>query len=56
MPYKIVESNKGFFVEDKKGHKFSKKPLTKPKARKQQIALALNEAKETGKSPGAFFE
>jgi len=56
MPYKIVESNKGYFVEDKKGHKFSKKPLTKSKARKQQVALALGEAKATGKDAGAFFE
>lgn len=56
MPYKVVADNKGYFVEDTKTkQKFSKKPLTKTKAKKQQVALALSEADKTGKPAGIFF-
>jgi hypothetical protein len=58
MPYKVVKADsKGYFVEDTKTKKkFSKKPLTKPVARKQQVAIALSEAESTGKPAGMFFE
>ena len=54
MPYKIVPEGSGFVVKHGK-HQFSKKPITKEMARKQQIAIALSEARKTGKSAGKFF-
>ena len=44
MPYKVIPSGSGYVVEDIKSHrKFSKHPLSKEQARKQQIAIALSE-------------
>ena len=55
MPYTIEKKGRGYFVMDKSGHRFSKKPLTKEKARSQQIAIALSEARRTGKDVGRYF-
>lgn len=55
MPYKIEKARGGYFVVDKGGHKFSKKPLTQKTARAQQIAIALTEGKSTGKNPSKYF-
>jgi hypothetical protein len=47
MPYSIRKSGSGFKVVNKKtGHAFSKKPMTKEKAKKQEAALHIN-AKES---------
>ena len=43
MPYKIEKESKGFFVVDAAGKRFSKKPLSKEKAMKQRISIALSE-------------
>lgn len=45
----------GFFVKDKSGHRFSKKPLSKKMATKQRIAIAISEANKTGKSINKLF-
>jgi hypothetical protein len=43
MPYSIRKSNAGFKVFNKKtGHAFSKKPMSKEKAKKQVAALHIN--------------
>lgn len=55
MPYLIENTGKGFKVCDDKGKCFSKKSLPKARAVKQRIAIALSEAKRTGKSVGEFF-
>jgi len=55
MPYDIKKVKGGFVVKDKKGKQFSNKPLTKKIATKQRIALALSEAKKTGKPPSFYF-
>jgi len=55
MPYSIKKVKGGFVVEDKAGKQFSNKPLTKKVAEKQRIAIALSEAKKTGKSIGSYF-
>lgn len=55
MPYKIVHMDGGFAVRDAKGHKFSKKPLTKKMAAKQRIAIALSESRKTGKPVSDYF-
>lgn len=52
--YKIVPEKSGFVVKHGK-HAFSKTPLTKSKARSQQIAIALSESRRTGKPVGKFF-
>jgi len=54
MPYKVVPEGTGFVVKHGK-HAFSKKPITKMMANKQRIAIALSEAKKTGKPAGKFF-
>jgi hypothetical protein len=54
MPYKIVGETGGFRVCDQKKC-FSKHPLTKKKAQKQIVAIALSESKKTGKPVGQFF-
>lgn len=46
MPYSIERVKGGFMVKDKKGHKFSNKPLTKKMAEKQRIAVVLSEHKK----------
>lgn len=55
MPYSIVHIPGGFIVKDKKGKMFSNHPLTKKIATKQRIAIALSEAKKTGKPASVFF-
>ena len=55
MPFVIKPERKGFKVYDTKGKSFSKKPLPKARAVKQRIAIALSEAKRTGKPVGEFF-
>ena len=55
MPYKIIHVPGGFQVADKKGKVFSNKPLTKDRAMRQRIAIALSESKLTGKPTSAFF-
>ena len=43
MPYAIKKSGAGFKVVNKKtGHAFSKKPMSKVKAKKQVAALHIN--------------
>ena len=54
MPYEVKHVKGGYLVCDKKKC-FSKKPLTKKKARKQQIAIALSESRKTGQPVGNFF-
>lgn len=55
MPYLIKKVKGGFFVEDKAGKKFSDKPLTKKVAEKQRIAIALSEARKSGKPVSSYF-
>lgn len=55
MPYKIKHVEGGFIVEDKKGKKFSKHPLTKKMATRQRVAIALSEARKTGKPVSTYF-
>ena len=55
MPYNIKKVLGGFKVTD--NHKFfSGKPLTKSKAEKQRIAIAISEHKKTGKPIGYYFK
>lgn len=59
MPFEVVKApggEPGYFVEDDKGKKFSHKPLTKKVARKQQVAIALSEAKREHELPAKFFK
>lgn len=55
MPYNIDKVKGGFVVKDVKGRAFSKKPLTKLGAQKQRIAIALSEARKTGKPISLYF-
>jgi hypothetical protein len=57
MPYLLdqVKPN-GFFVTDKSGKRFSKKPLSKKMALKQRIAIAISEANKTHKPIEKFFD
>jgi len=55
MPYKIVKTKKGYFVEDKKGKKLSKDGLTKTKAERQRIAIAISESNRNHKDPSYYF-
>ena len=55
MPYIIKPVRQGFKVFDAKGKVFSNKPLTRKAATKQRIAIALSEAKKTGKPASDFF-
>ena len=49
MPYEVKKTAQGYFVVNKEtGKKYSKKPLTKPKAEKQLIALRINTTDEEG--------
>jgi hypothetical protein len=54
MPYEIRKVGGGFLVCDKK-RCYSGKPLTKKKAKKQQIALAISSAEKENKPVGSFF-
>jgi hypothetical protein len=54
MPYEVKHVPGGFLVCDKKKC-FSKNPLTKKKAQKQRIAIALSESRKTGKPASNYF-
>ena len=54
MPYIIKKVKGGFVVSDGKKN-LSNKPLTKTMAMKQRIAVALSEAKMTGKPASIYF-
>ena len=54
MPYRIKKVKGGFVVSDGKKN-LSNKPLTKAIAMKQRIAVALSEAKMTGKPASIYF-
>lgn len=56
MVYTIESSTRGFKVCDTTGKCFSKKGLTKKVAQKQRIAIALSEAKRTGKPISYYFK
>ena len=47
MPYEVVKSGSGYFVENKKTkEKYSKKPISKSSAEKQKIAITISESKK----------
>lgn len=54
MPYDIKKKGSGYVVTSGK-RTFSNNPLPLNVARKQRIAIALSEAKKTGKDPSSFF-
>ena len=55
MPFEIKKVDGGFLVCDKK-RCFSRKPLTKKKAEKQRIAIAIGEHSKNPEKPiGSFF-
>ena len=55
MPFSIRKSGTGFLVCDKK-RCFSRSPLTKKKAQKQRIAIALSEQSKNPEKPiGTYF-
>lgn len=49
MPLKIVKFKKGFRVCDLEGQCLSKKPLTKKRAIKQELAVRLTSLRKQGK-------
>lgn len=56
MPYKIEKVSGGFKVcSDINGQCLSKKPMTKKKATKQRIAVALSESRKTKKPVSVYF-
>lgn len=47
MPYDVVKSGSGYFVENKETKKrYSKKPISKSSAEKQKIAITISESKK----------
>lgn len=54
MPIFIEKEKSGFKACDAKGC-FSKRPMTKEKALKQRIAIALSLAKKEGKPAKVYF-
>lgn len=54
MPYSINKVSGGFLVCTKEKC-MSRKPLTKKKAQKQRVAIAISESKKTGQPIGNFF-
>jgi hypothetical protein len=50
MPYTIVRKNGGFFVSDPSGHLYSNHPLSFGKARKQEIAIIINEKRNMSRN------
>jgi hypothetical protein len=54
MPYEIRKVGGGFLVCDKK-RCFSKSPLTKKKAQKQRIAIALSEHSKMPEKPMSSY-
>lgn len=55
MPYQIVKADHGYFVMSPEGKTFSKKPLSKTRAIKQRVAIALSEARKKHMPPSTFF-
>lgn len=51
MPLKIVKHKTGFRVCDLEGHCLSKKPLTKKRAMKQELAVRLSSLRKQGRIP-----
>lgn len=55
MPYRLKKKNGGFVVASP-NREFSKKPMSKEKAKKQQAALYANaNPKNESKMPGVMF-
>lgn len=54
MPYEVKHVKGGYLVCDQK-RCFSNKPLTRKKAEKQRIAIALSESKKTGQPTSTYF-
>jgi hypothetical protein len=47
MPYDIIKSGSGYFVENKETkERYSKKPISKSSAEKQKIAIIISESKK----------
>lgn len=55
MPYAVVPIGSGYKVMSQDGRTFSKKPLSKKRAEKQRVAIALSEARKTHKPVAMFF-
>lgn len=55
MPYAIVPIGRGFKVMSQDGKVFSRKPLRKKRAEAQRTAIALSEARKTGKNVSTFY-
>ena len=56
MPYQISKVPGGFKVKNAvSGKTYSSHPLTKSKAIKQRVAIALSEARKAHQSPSIFF-
>ncbi len=51
MPLKVVKYKYGFRVCDTKGKCLSNKPLTKKKAKKQELAVRLSTLRKEGRIP-----
>jgi hypothetical protein len=49
MPLKLKPAYGGAYVMDTAGHKYSKKPLSMKKAKKQLIAINLAKLRKAGK-------
>jgi len=56
MPYQIKHVKGGYKVQNAvSGKTYSVYPLTKQKAIKQRVAIALSEARKTHQPPSIFF-
>lgn len=55
MPIKVKKVKEGYKACDQ-NKCFSKQPLTKVNARKQQIAIALSQSKASGKPVGKYLD
>jgi len=58
MPYKVIRIKYRWFVVDSRtGKRFSKTGFTTAaEAQRQRIAIALSEAKQSGRPVGYYFE
>lgn len=55
MPYNIIPVGHGYKVMSQDGKVFSRKPLSKKQAMKQRTAIAISEARKTGKPIATFY-
>ena len=56
MPFKIEKKQHGFVVKDiNTGEVFSKKPITKQRAMRQRIAIAISEHKKNPEKPMRYW-